>query len=144
MTPHPLRRRTGVVRTAALVAVVGGLAVAGGCGSSSASVQSAPASVDTLAPVQSGVVKVAAIDNYFKDADVTVTAGSKVVWTNLGRNDHNVKSTEGTDIAVETSAFHPGASATVTFSTPGTYHYYCSIHGTADKGMVGTVQVVAP
>ena len=108
MTPHLLRRRPGVVRTAALVAVVGGLAVAGGCGSSGASVQSAPASVDTLAPVQSGVVKVAAIDNYFKDADVTVTAGSKVVWTNLGRNDHNVKSSEGTDgITVETSAFPP-------------------------------------
>ncbi len=50
---------------------------------------------------------------------ITVTAGSKVVWTNLGRNDHNVKSVDGTDIGVDTDAFHPGASATVTFSTPG-------------------------
>ena len=67
-----------------------------------------------------------------------------MVWTNLGRNDHNVKPVDGGDFGVDTSAFDPGASYAATFSTPGTYHYYCTIHGTTDRGMIGTVQVVAP
>ena len=141
---HPLTRHRGAARAAALV-VAGGLLLAGGCGKNSgASMADGPSPSETLAPVQTGAVKVVAIDNYFKDDVVTVTAGSKVVWTNTGRNDHNVRATDGGDFAVETKDFHPGASATVTFSTPGTYHYYCTIHGTADKGMTGTIQVVAP
>ena len=141
---HPLTRHRGVARAAALV-VAGGLLLAGGCGKASgASMSDGPSPAETLAPVQSGAVKVVAIDNYFKDDVVTVTAGSKVVWTNVGRNDHNVTASDGGDFAVETKDFHPGASATATFSTPGTYHYYCTIHGTGAKGMTGTIQVVAP
>ena len=140
---HPHRRHHGLARLAPLVAA-GGLLLAAGCGSSGATVSGAPASPDTLSPVKSGTVKVSAVDNYFQDQDITVTAGSKVVWTNLGRNDHNIKTVDAGDFGVDTKGFGPGASYAATLSTPGTYHYYCTIHGTAERGMVGTIQVVAP
>ena len=39
--------------------------------------------------------------------------------------------------AVETDDFGPDAVYEHTFDEPGTYRYYCSIHGTTDAGMVG-------
>ena len=42
-----------------------------------------------------------------------------------------------------TEDFKPGADYTWVFTAPGTYAYYCTIHGTKDAGMIGTV-VVAP
>ena len=42
---------------------------------------------------------------------------------------------------VPTEAFVPGDEYTWVFDEPGTYAYYCSIHGTKDVGMVGTVIV---
>jgi plastocyanin len=30
------------------------------------------------------------------------------------------------------------------FDTPGTYVYFCTIHGTASAGMFGTIVVTAP
>ena len=74
---------------------------------------------------------------------VTVTAGSTVTWTNAGRNDHNVKPVDAGAFGVDATAFEPGATYAATFTTPGTYHYYCSIHGTKDRGMIGTVEVVS-
>ena len=41
-----------------------------------------------------------------------------------------------------TTAFHPGDIYGHVFTTPGTFAYYCSIHGTAKAGMIGTVVVL--
>jgi plastocyanin len=97
-----------------------------------------------LAPVQSGTVEVSARDNEFVDQTITVKQGSKVTWTNDGRNDHNIVADGKTPFHADTADFHPGATYSYTFdlTAPGTYRYYCSIHGTADKGMTGTIQVV--
>ena len=122
---------------------VGALLLAGaGCSSSTASTGAQPAG--TLAPTQSGTVEISARDNSFVAETVTVTAGSKLVWHNDGRNDHNIIPVGNTPFHADTADFEPKADYEFTTKTTGTFKYYCSIHGTSDKGMIGTVQVVAP
>jgi plastocyanin len=119
-----------------------GLGVAlAACGSSGGAQAAAP---DTLAPVQSGAVTITAEDNNFVPPQATVTEGSEVTFTNDGRNQHNVVGVADTPFSVQTSSFEPGESFTWKATAPGTYRYYCSIHGTATAGMTGTIQVVAP
>ncbi len=129
-----------LVTKAAVPVAATALAVAlAGCGSSGGS-----SSTSTLAPVQSGDVAVAAQDNNFVPQEVTVTEGSEITWTNDGRNQHNIVAVGDTPFSVETDRFEPGQTYSWTASKPGTYRYYCSIHGTAAAGMTGTIQVVAP
>jgi plastocyanin len=97
-----------------------------------------------LAPVQSGAVTVLAGDNVFEPQTLTVADGTEITFTNDGRNQHNVLAVGDTPFSAETASFEPGESFTWKASKPGTYRYYCSIHGTATAGMTGTIQVVAP
>jgi plastocyanin len=135
------QRRWGVVGAVALGALL--LSGCGGDHTASASSNATTPTSDGPTGAQSGAVAVTAVDNSFKDETVTVTAGSTITWTNVGRNDHNVKPVDAGDFGVDTAAFTPGTTYSATFSTPGTYRYYCSIHGTKDRGMVGTVEVVS-
>jgi plastocyanin len=91
--------------------------------------------------VEGVTVDVQAIDNTFRPAEVEVAAGTEVVWTNDGRNEHNVLPVEGEDWGVEADAFAPGDDYSHRFTEPGTFDYYCSLHGTTTKGMVGTIVV---
>jgi plastocyanin len=77
-------------------------------------------------------------DNVFEADYVVVAAGGTVTWTWAGSNQHNVTWASGgwPNSATQTSGTH-----SVTFDTPGTYVYYCSIHGSATSGMRGTVVV---
>lgn len=85
--------------------------------------------------------EVGVLDNSFRPAELTVAAGTTVLWENVGRNDHNVLPVEGDAWGVEAEAFAPGATFRHRFTEPGTYAYYCSLHGTTTKGMVGTITV---
>ncbi len=85
--------------------------------------------------------EVGTLDNSFRPAELTVEAGTTVVWENGGRNAHNVLPVEGEDWGVQAEEFAPGATFSHRFTEPGTYPYYCSLHGTTTKGMVGTVTV---
>jgi plastocyanin len=67
-----------------------------------------------------------------------------VHFVNKGRNDHNVLPSEGDTWGVQQAQFFPDAEYSYEFDQPGTYPYYCSIHGTATGvGMVGTIEVTA-
>ena len=133
-----------VVQKAAFPAVAAtlalGLALAA-CGSSNGSGGGATAT--TLAPVKSGAVTITAEDNNFVPQTVTVVEGTEVTFTNDGRNQHNVIAVEGASFGAKTGSFESGQSFTWKATAPGTYTYYCSIHGTATAGMTGTIQVVA-
>lgn len=98
------------------------------------------APVETFAP-NGEVVNVLAIDNTFRPETIEISAGTEVVWTNGGRNEHNVLPVEGDAWGVQTEDFAPKDVYSHVFTTPGTYPYYCSIHGTTEVGMIGTVVV---
>ena len=90
----------------------------------------------------SATVAVDAVDNTFKAEYVEVSAGTAVTFRNDGRNDHNViPVVAGQFAAIEADRFEPGTEQTVTFTDPGDYPYYCSLHGTTTKGMVGAIRV---
>ncbi len=141
-----MRNRT-LLTIAALLATT----ALAGCGS-----QSLSSSSDTAAPpagpdlssvtfedeTGSTAVQVDAVDNTFKAEYIEVTAGTAVTFRNDGRNAHNViPVTADGFAAIEADAFEPGAEQTITFSTPGDFPYYCSLHGTRTKGMVGAIRV---
>ncbi len=89
------------------------------------------------------VVEVEANDNTFgANAVIRVRPGTEVVWTNVGRNDHNIVPLEPSkQFGVGQQAFVPGDEHEFTFDEPGVFEYFCDIHGTKDEGMVGTVVV---
>ena len=72
----------------------------------------------------------------FSPATVTITAGDTVTWTNADPVGHTATAT---DASWDTGDIAEGASASITFSTPGTYTYLCTPHPT----MTGTVVVQA-
>ena len=83
-------------------------------------------------------------DNAFVQRTVVISAGTEIVWTNQGRNEHNVRpSIEGAFEPISTLALAAkGDSASLTFETPGDFPYFCSLHGTATNGQTGRVIVV--
>ncbi|MCU1372063.1 MAG: putative blue copper protein [Ilumatobacteraceae bacterium] len=88
-------------------------------------------------------VVVQARDNSFVKPYIEVSAGTKVDFTNKGRNQHNVVPvTEGAFAQIPSEAFQPKDQDAITFTVPGDYAYYCSLHGTPDKGMIGAIRVL--
>jgi len=99
---------------------------------------------DSPTLVEGVEVEIAAVDNVFDPETTEVEAGTVVRFINLGRNDHNVIPEDSdADWKVVTDDFGPGDTATYRFTEPGTYRYYCAIHGTIDTGMPGSITVVA-
>lgn len=70
----------------------------------------------------------------FTPADITVTVGTTVTWTNKDNAAHDVTSNAS---AFGSGSLSKGGSYSFTFNTAGTYPYICSIH----PSMVGTVTV---
>lgn len=90
-------------------------------------------------------VDVRSLDNSFIQQDIEIEAGTEVNWINGGRNDHNVLPVdESLTWGVDRDTFVPGTEYSHVFDTPGVYPYYCSIHGTAEVGMVGAIIVTEP
>jgi plastocyanin len=93
-------------------------------------------------PPNGETVVVLGVDNTFREETIEIEAGTEVLWENRGRNDHNLlPADEAADWGAQTDDFLPGDEYTHVFDTPGEYPYYCSIHGTAEVGMIGTVIV---
>ena len=77
------------------------------------------------APPQTMEVK---IDNFsFGPADLTVSAGTTVTWTNRDDIPHTVVSTDEPK-AFKSKVLDTDEKFSFTFTKPGTYAYFCSIH----------------
>jgi plastocyanin len=88
-------------------------------------------------------VEVQARDNSFEPQFVEVKAGTSVTFTNVGRTEHNVyPAVDGAFAPVDATDLEPDEAATITFDEPGDVPYYCTLHGTTTKGMVGAIRVV--
>ena len=77
------------------------------------------------------------INNFsFSPKVLTVAAGTKVTWTNKDDEPHTVVNAASPP-AFKSAALDGGDSFSFTFTQPGTYQYFCSIH----PFMTGTVVV---
>jgi plastocyanin len=101
--------------------------------------------LEDVVVVDGAVAEVDVRDNTFDAENIQVASGTRVVWTNNGRQDHDILPAEengaGGDWGVEPADFTPDAVYERTFDEPGTYRYYCSLHGTAEAGMTGAIVV---
>lgn len=80
-------------------------------------------------------VQVTINDFAFAPQTVTVAPGTQVIWTNRDDEPHTVRGQELKDL--HSSALDQDQSYAFTFTAPGTYAYYCSLH----PHMTGTVVV---
>ena len=79
-----------------------------------------------LAPVMAGADATAKIDNFtFEPEKLTVKVGTTVTWTNEDDIPHTVVST---DKAFKSPALDTEDKFSFTFTTPGSYEYFCSLH----------------
>ena len=93
--------------------------------------------IPTVPAPSTTAATVAAADNRFEPPTLNVAPGTTVRWTNRGTHKHTVTDRDG---KFDSGDIAPGATYSATFSTPGTYRYYCKHH----KGMEGTIVVGEP
>lgn len=87
------------------------------------------------ARVPSRTIEIKIANFTFQPAAVTIAPGTKVIWVNQDDIPHTVVSSDGK--AIRSSALDTGDRYEFTFSQPGNYSYYCSVH----PRMVGKVIV---
>ena len=77
------------------------------------------------------------IDNFtFAPQQVTVKTGTTITWTNQDDIPHAIASSAK---VFKSKALDTGDKFSFTFTTPGTYEYFCSLH----PHMTGTIVVRA-
>jgi amicyanin len=129
-----------ITRKRTIAAFIGGAAafvlLMSACGGSS-SAMAMPSGGSTLASAAPAHADHVKITNFaFAPAVITVVAGSSVTWTNADSIQHDVFAPP---VGLKSPVLNQNDSYSHIFSTPGTYHYICSIH----PFMHGTVVVTA-
>src|SRR4029077_6708830 len=88
-------------------------------------------------PTRAGEDTMVKIDNFtFAPQKLTVKAGTTITWVNEDDIPHTVVATT---LAFRSKALDTDDKFTFTFSTPGTFEYFCSLH----PKMTGTIVVEA-
>ncbi len=83
-----------------------------------------PVASPQASPAATGAeTAISIIDFAFDPPQLTIPAGTRVVWTNTGAAPHTV-----TGEFLSTDLLQPGATAEFTFTTPGSYPYACALH----------------
>jgi plastocyanin len=109
---------------ASSVALPSGPAAAAAFTRGLAAARTAPARVNTASTGATAV----AIRNYaFAPAVLSIVAGTKVTWTNDDVAPHTVTVSSG-PVTFSSPTLNKGDSFTYTFTTAGTYSYYCAVH----------------
>lgn len=156
-SPRPTPLLAVLVTAVLLVAAAcgnddGGGADAGGATDATTSTTTAAGGADDAVEIPADelvdmtgrdTVEIDSVDNTFEPKYVEITAGTRVVWKNLGRNPHDIlPSVDGAFPSVSAADMPPGASHIVTFAEAGDFPYYCSTHGTPTSAMNGAIRVV--
>jgi plastocyanin len=103
----------------------------------------------TSRSVTPSVERVRIVDTAFQPEDLTVAVRSTIVWKQIGLQAHSVTATdESFDSSPSCSPIRTdkclgeGDDFRVEFKEPGSYDYFCSVHGLPDgTGMTGTITV---
>ena len=74
------------------------------------------------------------VNRAYRPPNLTVAAGTRVSWTNIDDRPHTVTAR---DRSFDSGIFDTGGAWARTFSTPGTFDYFCTLH----PDMVATVVV---
>jgi plastocyanin len=91
-----------------------------------------------VARAQTTTSTAVSIDNFtFSPQQLTVKAGTTVTWTNKDDIPHGIAATGNT--FKRSAAMDTDDNYSFTFTTPGTYQYFCYIH----PHMTGTIVVEA-
>jgi len=72
------------------------------------------------------------VNFHFTPTTMTVSTGTTITWTNTADRPHTVTDRGGTFDNV----LAPGTTATVSFTVPGTYHYFCRINPSTMNGII--------
>jgi plastocyanin len=92
---------------------------------------------DPIEPVQ-----VQIIGSRFEPGELTVVAGTIVMWVHEGNINHTVTSDQ---LFFDSGVLRAGERYEFTFREVGTFPYYCQFHGgPGGSGMSGTITVVEP
>ena len=78
--------------------------------------------------------------NRFEPANVTIAVGTTVTWRWVG-GFHNVVPTGAPTFTGSGNPVSAPHTFSQTFSSPGTYLYFCVVHGSPSGGMRGTIVV---
>lgn len=99
--------------------------------------------------VHAATGSVTVADVFFADASsgsstTTITAGDTVIWTWSGSAPHSVTADDPASFDDPPGSWKISGTFSYTFNTPGSYAYYCRLHGApGGVGMSGTVVVQA-
>jgi plastocyanin len=78
-------------------------------------------------PAQATTQHVAIQDYAYGPATLTIQVGDTVEWINHDQASHNVVTTSA-PVAFQSPMLATGQTWSFTFTVPGTYSYYCSVH----------------
>ena len=135
------------IRTAALVVVAALLFVScggddgGDDGGSDAAGVERPDDIEDLTGMD--VVEIDVRDNLYEPRNFRVDPGAEIVFTNTGRNPHNVTPSEEGAFEVVTEDTLEEGPGTLVIDADGDYPFYCTIHGSPTAGQTGYVVVGA-
>lgn len=100
----------------------------------------APTEAPAEAPAAAAPVTVEMANFAYVSNNITVPAGTAVTWVNKDSGPRH--SATAADGSFDTGLFDAGEQSTLTFDAPGTYVYYCTLHGSPDgSGMAATITV---
>ncbi|MEU0391700.1 cupredoxin family copper-binding protein [Streptomyces sp. NPDC006208] len=92
------------------------------------------------APEARAASRTVTMSNYsYGPSTLIIDAGSTVTWVNRDTAPHDVKTTSA-PVAVHSPMLDKGGTWSFTFTTPGTYSYYCTVH----PDMTARIIVKAP
>ncbi len=98
--------------------------IAAGCGSHSRAPSTSVRTVSSDTPVHQVVMQTLA----FIPGLVRARTGQQIVWRNQDNVPHNVTYVSGPAFRSSRRVLKPGARFSLTLTSPGTIHYFCSIH----------------
>jgi plastocyanin/Cu/Zn superoxide dismutase len=87
-------------------------------------------------------VTIAMVGTQFDPKEISIPAGTTVVWENQSTLPHTVTADDG---SFDSGTVSPGGTFEVTFSQAGEVPFHCEFHGAAGGvGMSGTITVTSP
>lgn len=93
-----------------------------------------PSSMASLPPLGSPTADIEMQDYLFAPAEIVISTGETVRWTNRGQAPHSATADDG---SIDTGQIAAGESVARSFTEAGSFTYFCTVHPT----MRGTIMV---